>query len=94
MPITYGKYTKQLKLLPLILHDGGGATVQVRYGFVEEGQAQFVPTSSYSIEASPEEVSAILDAPPTPGLSRRDDLSLAVYTWLVTVGHIPAGEVS
>jgi len=92
MPISYGSFDRQLKLLPLVLHDHGGADVTVRYGFVIDGEFQSTSQRSFSINAA--DVSTILDAPPTAGLSRRDDLSLAVYAYLVAQGLVEAGEIS
>lgn len=93
MPVTYGAYTKQLKLLPLTLQADGAATVVVRYGYVGESGV-FEAATERTIPIVAADVSAILDAPPTPGLSRRNDLSLAVYTHLVQMGVIEAGEIS
>lgn len=93
MPITYGTYIKQLKLLPLILLADGSARVDVRDGFVDEA-GEFVGRSSRTIQVSAEDVSTILDAPPVAGMSRRDDLSLAVYRFLVDREYIEAGDIS
>jgi hypothetical protein len=93
MPISYGSYTKQVKLLPLTLAADGTATVAVRYGFADD-HGNFNPVTEKHVPVSADQVSAILDAAPTPGLSRRDDLSLAMYTWLVTNGHLEPGTVS
>lgn len=93
MPIQYGTYTKQLKLLPLTLSEDGSAVCTARFGFVGENSIfQCIEGKTFVLDA--EEVSQILDAPPTPGLSRRDDLSLAIYSYLVTKGLVEAGEVS
>lgn len=92
MPISYGTYDMQLKLLPLVLHEHGGADVTVRYGFVVDGEFRATSQRMFTINAS--DVSTILDADPTPGLTRRDDLSLAVYAYLVAQGLVEAGEIS
>ncbi len=93
MPITYGTFTKQMKLLPLTLAANGGATVTVRFGFVN-GESDFVSSEESVFNFTPEAVSSILDIQPTPGLTRRDDLSYAIYTYLVTNGLIPAGDIT
>lgn len=93
MPITYGPYTRQLKLLPLTLHAGGGATVVVRFGYVGE-DGIFVGSTEQTFAFDESVASGILDAQPSAGLSRRDDLSLAIYTYLVTSGLIEAGDIS
>jgi hypothetical protein len=94
MPVTYaGNYTKQVKLLPLTLSADGTAHVTVRYGFADE-QGNFAAISEKTVPMSEIDVATILGASPTPGLTRRDDLSLAVYTWLVTNGHLEPGRVN
>lgn len=94
MPVSYGTYQKQMKLLPLTLHAGGEATVVVRFGFVAEGSNEFTATTEQTFNISADIVSSILDTAPTAGLTRRDDLSLAIYTYLVTNGLIEAGTIS
>lgn len=93
MPITYGNYIKQLKLLPLSLNADGGASVTVRYGYVGEDNV-FMPSTEQQFNFTADVVSEILEALPVDGLSRRDDLSLAIYSYLVTSGLIDAGTIS
>lgn len=93
MPISYGNYTKQMKLLPLTLAADGGASVWVRFGYVGE-DGQFQATTEQQFMFSAETVASILDSDPTPGLSRRDDLSFAIYTYLVNNNLIPAGTIT
>lgn len=93
MPITYGQFTRQLKALPLTLHADGTATLTVRFAFVGD-DGVFAPTEERVFLIAVDAVNAILDAPPRAGMSRRDDLSLAIYTHLVTAGLIEAGQVS
>lgn len=93
MPITYGTFTRQLKLLPLTLHADGSATVVVRYGYVGD-DAIFIPVEEKSMSIGVDAVSEILDAQPTSGMTRRDDLALTVYQYLVTQGLVEAGTVS
>ena len=92
MPIQYGTYTKQLKLLPLSLLDDGSATVTVRFGYSSNGSFEAATTQVFYMPA--EAVEAVLDAEPVGGLTRRDDLSLAIYQYLVTNGLVEAGEIS
>lgn len=93
MPIQYGSYSKQLKLLPLTLLEDGSATCTARFGFVgEDGVFQCTEGTTFAFDAAT--VSLILDAEPTAGLSRRDDLSLAIYQYLVTHGLVEAGTIS
>lgn len=93
MPITYGEYTKTMKLLPLTLAADGGATVTVRFGYVGS-DGVFSPASEQTFTFSAETVSTILDCSPTPGLSRRDDLSFAIYSHLVESKLIEPGTIS
>lgn len=94
MPIQYGTYTKQLKLLPLTLEAEGGASCTARFGFVSSETGEFKCTEGQTFYFTAEEVSEILDAQPTPGLTRRDDLSLAIYSKLVAKGLVAPGDIS
>ena len=91
MPITIGTVELQQKLLPMTLTPEGGASVTIRKGWMEGDN--FVCISDTTHNFTPEEVSLVLDAPPVAGLSRRDDLSLAVYQMMVTKG-IAMGTIS
>jgi hypothetical protein len=93
MPVTYGTYVKQIKLLPLTIFPDDRASVSVRFGYVGESGV-FEPMTEQVIQIAPEGVREILDATPTHGLSRRDDLAYAVYTYLVKNGLIEAGHIS
>ena len=93
MPVSYGVYKKQLKLLPLTLYPDGRASVSVRFGYVGEDEV-FNAISEQAFQIDEAGVSAILDAQPMHGLSRRDDLSYAVYGYLVGNGLIEPGIVS
>lgn len=93
MPVTYGSYVKQLKLLPLVLEAEGGAVLTIRYGYVG-ADGNFQPNTTQQYQFQPEEVQSILDTSPIPGMSRRDDLSFALYQYLVQTGKIPAGEIT
>jgi hypothetical protein len=93
MPITYGSYTKQVKLLPLTLNSDGSAVVAVRWGF-QSDQNDWTPVSEQQFYITPEEVSSILDSEPRLGMTRRDDLSLSVYEYLVQSSKIGPGEIS
>lgn len=94
MPISYGgQYSKQLKLLPLHLNSDGSAVVTVRFGYVDADNV-FTGTSESSFAFGADEVASILDVPGNPALSRRDDLSLAIYQLLVESGKVPPGTVT
>ena len=92
MPISLGQIDLELKLLPLSLSDDGSASVTVRKGYVKNSVFVVISTEAFAIPSS--DVSLILDAPAQDGLSRRDDLSLAIYSYLVGKGLVEAGAVS
>ena len=93
MPVTYGSYIKQLKLLPVVLNSDGTALITVRYGYVGSDNV-FVEANSDTFKMEPQIVASILDAPPTAGMTRRDDLSLAIYQYLVSQGLVQTGDIS
>lgn len=93
MPVTYGTFTKQLKLLPLVLQADGGANVTVRYGYVGD-DGIFTASTEQQFQIEPEQVVKILDDKPIHSLSRRDDLSLAIYGYLVKTGLVEPGQIS
>ena len=92
MPISYGNVEKQLKILPISLNIDGTATVIVKYGFVEN--EVFSPYAEKSVHITKEGVDAVLDSAPTPTLTRREDLSLAVYNYLIDNDLVESGQVS
>ncbi len=92
MPITLDTVTLEYKSLPLLLREDGTASVTLRKGYVAAGS--FIETERHTVDVSAEEVAAVLDASPMPGLTRRDDLSLALYQRMVALGHAEAGKIS
>lgn len=92
MPITLDAVTLEYKSLPLLLREDGSASVTLRKGYMRNGQ--FIETERSTVDVTADDVSAVLDANPTPKLTRRDDLSLALYTSMVQLGHVEAGEIS
>lgn len=93
MPVSYGTYQKQFKLLPLTLHATGGASVIVRFGYVGE-DGEFLSSTEQTFNMNADQVSFILDTPPVAGLTRRDDLSFAIYGYLVSNGLIEAETIA
>jgi hypothetical protein len=93
MPISYGNVEMQAKLLPLILNDNGSATVTARMGYTDSSNV-FTPISQQTFTIESSDVSQILDVSPVAGLTRRDDLSLAVYNYLVSKGLMSQGTIS
>lgn len=92
MPITLDTVTLEYKSLPLLLREDGTASVTLRKGYMRNGQ--FIETERSTFDVTADDVSAVLDANPTPKLTRRDDLSLALYQRMVALGHAEAGEIS
>lgn len=92
MPITLGEVTLEYKSLPLLLREDGTAQVTVRKGYMRDGQ--FIEIERKTVDCDVASVSAILDSEPIGKLTRRDDLSLALYAAMVQLGHVEAGEIS
>lgn len=92
MPISYGSFEKQMRLLPIVMHADGRVSVTVRIGYMEDGTLMSASEQVYELEATA--VSTLLDIPARPGVSRRDDLAYALYVHLVTSGAIKAGTIS
>lgn len=84
MPITLDTVTLEYKSLPVVLSDDGSATITLRKGYMKDGVFNAIATENYY--ATKEELSAILDATPIQGLSRRVDLSLVLYQFCVSKG--------
>lgn len=81
----------QYRILPLTIHEDDSATVVYRRGFVLDGVWNQIDGGSHTF--SPVESASILDATPTPGLTRRQDLGLATYQALIAAGVIPPGDM-
>lgn len=92
MPITLGEVTLEYKSLPLLLREDGTAQVTVRKGYMRDGQ--FIEIERKTVDCDAASVSEILDSEPIGKLTRRDDLSLALYAAMVQLGHVEAGEIS
>ena len=92
MPITLDTVTLEYKSLPLLLREDGTASVTLRKGYVAAGS--FIETERKTVDCDAASVSAILDSEPIGKLTRRDDLSLALYAAMVQLGHVEAGAIS
>jgi hypothetical protein len=92
MPISYGSYEKQLKLLPIILNLDGSADITLKYGFIDNGS--FMAFDEKVVKISPEGVRSVLDIQANTNLTRRDDLSLAIYNYLVANNLVEPGQIS
>ena len=92
MPIFTDTVRIAYKLLPLVLNADVSAMITLRKGYIKQ-DGEWVEIDCKELQISPENTSLVLDTMPTPGLTRRDDLSYAIYTYLVENGLAPAGEV-
>lgn len=91
MPITLGSFTLEYKSLPLLFNEDGSMVITLRRGYVEGGVFRAISTETYF--ATREEVEKVLDIKPMDGLTRRDDLSLALYQFCISKGA-EVGEIS
>ena len=85
MPITLETVTLQYKSLPITLHEDGSCTVTLRKGYFDENN-NFIIVGLENYYANAQETSAILDIEGIHGLSRRNDLSLAIYQFCISKG--------
>lgn len=92
MPITNEQVTIVYKLLPLTLNPDGSASISIRRGLQHiTGEFEAISEHNYIINAL--DTSSVLDTTPTPGLTRRDDLSYAIYLYCVNKGWV-SGVIS
>lgn len=84
MPITIGSVTIEYKSLPIQYNSDGTVNVTLRKGYMKDGEFVVIGLETYT--ATKEEANAIMDVPPTGGLTRRNDLSLAIYQFCVSKG--------
>ena len=92
MPILLQNINLEYKLLPITLNEDGTTKIVIRKGYTLNGIFNII--EGITIELSAVITASVLDTTPTPGLSRRDDLSLAIYTYLVTNNLIEQGVIS
>lgn len=92
MPITGEQVTIIYKLLPLTLEQDGSSNISIRRGMLHaDGNFECLSQITYNISAV--DTAAVLDSEPTPGLTRRDDLSYAIYLYCVDKGWM-SGVIS
>jgi hypothetical protein len=92
MPISIKSVDLEYILLPISLFPDGTCSVTVRKGYKDNGE--FVTIEGNTVIISELDVSAMLDSLPTAGLTRREDMSLAVYQYLADNNHVEAGIIS
>lgn len=63
-------------------------------GYVELPDATRVDITRFDEHIPVEDVAAILSQAPEPGYNRLDDLTIAIYRYLVSKGKAPAGNIS
>lgn len=92
MPINIKDVTLEYKILPICMNEDESSTITVRKGYMDDGVFKVI--EGITVQVSILETSAILDVQTIPGLTRRNDLALAIYTWLVENNCIEAGTIS
>lgn len=83
--MTLNNVTLLYKILPILYNPDGTVVITLRKGFIDL-DGSFVIYGQENYFATKEEADTILDAPPTEGLSRRDDLSKALYEFCILKG--------
>lgn len=93
MPITTASNIGlEYKLLPITLQKDGSSVVYLREFIVEPGkEPRFVREIEHAFSA--QATQTLLAQQPTPGLSRLDDLTAAIYQALVDAG-VASGTIS
>jgi hypothetical protein len=76
----------EYRFLPITLAPDGTTQVAIRKGYEDDGV--FVTTDVINLTVSEEETSRILDVAPLPGMTRRQDLIIAIFAWCKQNGHI------
>lgn len=84
MPISLGQVTLEYKSLPIQYNVDGSVVITLRKGYVKDDE--FIVIGSETYTANKQEADLIMDANPINGLSRRNDLSLAIYQFCVSKG--------
>lgn len=87
MPITGEQVSIAYKLLPLTLFADGSSEISIRRG-LQHINGEFESLTEKIVRISIDDTSSVLDTLPINGLTRRDDLSYAVYLWLVSHGEV------
>jgi len=63
-------------------------------GYLELPDGNRIDVTRLDAYIPPEDVTVILGMPPEPGYNRLDDLTIAIYRYLVGKGKAPAGDIS
>jgi len=92
MPISYGTFEKQVKLLPVTMNSDGSSFITLKYGFIENNNFNVVREEIIKISAA--DTASLLDTSPQPGMTRRDDLALAIYNYLVDNNLVEPGQIT
>ena len=92
MPIKYAPADIIGILAPITFNADGSASIVFSKEAIVAGSR--VPIAQRTILISKEKASLLLDQPPVSGLTRRDDIALAIYQFLVESGEIEAGLIT
>lgn len=84
MPITLGSVTLEYKSLPIQYNVDGSVSITLRKGYMKGDEFVVIGLENYF--ATKAEADSIMDVNPVNGLSRRNDLSLAIYQFCVSKG--------
>lgn len=92
MPITIKDVSLEYKILPIEIREDGSCAVTVRKGYMDNGVFQVIEGNAFIVPTL--DTDAILNVVPSTGLSRKDDLAMAIYEWLIKNNHITSGIIT
>lgn len=92
MPISYGTFEKQVKLLPITINFDGSSLITLKYGFIENNNFNVIKEEIIAINAV--DTASLLDTLPQAGMTRRNDLALAIYNYLIDNNLIEPGQIT
>ena len=92
MPITLNTITLEYKLLPIVLNEDGTSKIVIRKGYMSNGI--FNTIEGHTFEFTKEVTDSILDKLPIQDITRREDLAIAIYLYLVNNGLVEQGQIS
>lgn len=86
MPVIQTQVELFWKINAVKFESDGSVTVEMVQGYSEGGAFRQTESRAFHIDMAT--ASQVLDTAPTAGLTRRDDICLAVYNHLVSAGLI------
>jgi len=87
MPIIGTEVTLAYKMLPVLLAADGSSTISLRTGYIS-ADGSFTGMTEKVVVLSPAQTNEILGGMPEAGLTRREDMSKAVYQYMLDNGHV------